>query len=185
MALFAARSKMRRWPTAAVSCLAAVMLALALVEYRSSRDIDAALADQSVILADLQQQVASARMSKLAEEAGERPEFYIAGDTVPIAGATLQNILTQIVEERGGALSQVEFIPTVENTARRATLKLSFFAKLENVQNILFDIESRQPLMLISSLSLQAESTGRSLEHSGDMLRAVMAVDGYLRPEGG
>nr|WP_040325724.1 type II secretion system protein GspM [Aurantimonas manganoxydans] len=175
---------MRWWARAAVGCLAPGMLILALNEYRLSQDIATETADKSNILADLRHRVASAPMSAPAGASEDRPGFYIAGDTVPIAEATLQNILTRIVEDHGGAVSQVEFLTQQEDTDRRATLRLSFLAKLENVQDILYDIESRQPLMLISSLSLRGSSTDGDVPDGEDMLRTVVAVEGYLSPEG-
>ena len=180
----AASPRARRSATIAAGFVAAVMLVLTVKEYRAAQEIDTVLAAQSRILVDLRHKTAAAGKSDSGERSDDRPEFYIAGDTVPIAGATLQDIVTRIVEDHGAAVSQVEFLPLEEDGNRRAALRLSFLAKSENVQKILFDIESRQPLMLVSTLSLRASSIDGTSPDGEDELRTVMTVEGYLSPEG-
>ena len=180
----AASPRSRRSANAAVGFVAAVMLVLTVKQYWASQEIDTVLAAQSRTLADLRDKAAAAGMSHSGEKSDDRPAFYIAGDTVAIAGAALQNIVTRIVEDHGAAVSQVEFLPLEEDGNRRAALRLSFLAKSEHVQKILFDIESRQPLMLVSTLSLRASSIDATSADGEDMLRTVMTVESYLSPEG-
>ena len=115
--------------------------------------------------------------------------LYFEGETANLAAAALQNRLKQIVEGAGGALVSSQLLPTHDqsgNSTVNVSLRLS--CSTEELQEILYKIESARPLLFIDTLSVRSQQRRRSVtgrrgqppEVARD-LSVRVDVYGYLR----
>jgi hypothetical protein len=106
---------------------------------------------------------------------------YLPGETGPIAGAVLQRIVTDTVQEAGGRLTESEIVRSDAGDADpgRVDLRASFDADIVALQRILFRLETGLPILMVQALSAQSGETFGTLDNEQPVLRVVMQVEGH------
>ena len=117
------------------------------------------------------------------EDGAAPPAVYYPGETAPIAAALVQRTVDSIIDDAGGRLIESQLLPITEADpdGHRIDLRTSFDATIDSLQSILFEIETRRPIMLIRSLSVRSFVTvGRNDADEDDpMLQVSLVVAGF------
>jgi len=161
--------------------LAVLAAAIAFVATETIGDLDAAVAEKSVLLADLRARALP------AGRAGAGPVVpleaaYLAGETEAVAANLLQEKVTRAVEEAGGTPASVGVTEILDGVggSRRIGIEITFAAGIDAIQAALFALETGVPYVFTDALTLAAETAAQS---GGDpQLRATLRVSGYWRP---
>lgn len=120
------------------------------------------------------------------EEGVAPPAVYYPGATAPIAAALVQRTVDSIIDDAGGRLIESQLLPITEADpdGHRIDLRTSFEATIDSLQSILFEIETRRPIMLVRSLSARSfVAVGRNDADEDDpMLQVSLVVAGFWEP---
>ena len=113
---------------------------------------------------------------------------YLQGPSDALAAAELQDRVKSVIEGAGGELRSTQILPagTVEGIAviRRAALRVQFDATIENLAEILYELESGEPYLLIDQLSVRDQRTRRRNEAETEApLYISFELSGYLHAE--
>ena len=106
---------------------------------------------------------------------------YLPGATAAIAGAALQRIVADTVEEAGGRLAESEIarIDASEGDPGRVDLRVSFDSDIVGLQRILFKLETGAPIMILHSLNVRSADVVGEAGSQQPVLRVVLLVGGY------
>ena len=108
---------------------------------------------------------------------------FVAGQTVAIAGANLQDQVVSAVRQAGGTVTSSQ----IENRAAPPEggavppplmLTVTFELGILPLQAMLYALESGTPALFVDRVSVDAPEGGR-----GDVLRVSMTVSGFWRGE--
>ena len=95
---------------------------------------------------------------RLLERTSPIARLLLPGDTAALAGAGLQGVLTSLVEEAAGVVSQSQVLPTKNaEPFVQVGARVDFTVSMAGLREILHKVESHEPIMLIDRLSLAAE----------------------------
>lgn len=137
---------------------------------------------QSVLLRSLQDRLSEFEPEPGAGDAAADTESaFLPGETPAIAGAALQRIVADAVENVGGRVVESEVVrgETAEAEPGRIDLRVSFDAEIVSLQRLLFEIETGVPILIVRSLTVQSGGPGEVAETESPPLRVVMLVGGY------
>lgn len=88
-------------------------------------------------------------------------KYYLKGATPALAGADLQDVVRQIIEANSGRLLSSQLLPHKDDGAiRTLNAKLQISANIQNLRQILYGIESREPFLFIENLQIRAQVPG-------------------------
>lgn len=176
---------------AALMVLAAV---LAVVYGLIAAPIISAYANTNRSIADLRQlldrytRIAEARPqleSRMDELAANPPgdEDFLTGASDAITAAELQRVITRIVRHAEGRLISAQVLdPVVEEGLKKIALSVQFDGDIKALQQILFTIESDNPVLFIEELDVRSNRTRRirNQEAAGPVtLRTRLDLYGY------
>ncbi|TCT06505.1 type II secretion system (T2SS) protein M subtype b [Tepidamorphus gemmatus] len=117
---------------------------------------------------------------------GAPAAVYFPGATAPIAAAAVQRTVDGIIDAAGGRLIESQLLPIAEADpdGHRIDLRTSFEATIESLQAILFEIETRRPIMLVRSLSVRSfVAAGRNDADVDDpVLQVSLVVAAFWEP---
>ena len=173
--------------TAALLLIAAMAGVLWGFDRIQDREIAALGAEQQRLTALLlavrgQKQLAQARQQ--LEALGEDRESLLPGDTPILAGAALQNRLTEAIESDGGRVESMLLLPTEPEAAlERISVRFVAVMDMTQLQRLLFALETGQPLLFVEgfqSETLARRGAAGGEEQSRPMLRVTLTVSGYL-----
>jgi general secretion pathway protein M len=131
-------------------------------------------------------QALSVRLAALnagsSEARADTANVFLPGETEALAGAALQRLVATTVENAGGHLEESEISrpegPDEEPTA--VSLRVSFDADIVGLQQIIFELETGAPILMLDTLTIEAKEAASA--ESGDespTLSIVMLVRGY------
>lgn len=165
----------------AVAGLAGLVLAVVIAVVVGSGLIagrDAEVVEKSETLADLRARALPARAGRSAVPAAEA---YLGGETEAIAGNRLQERLTGAVEAAGGTPVSVGLTEVTDGIggARRIGAEITFQAKNDGLQAVLFTLETGAPYVFVDGLVVQPEVSGRT--EDDPPLRVTLTAAAYWR----
>ncbi len=111
---------------------------------------------------------------------------YLEGKTPPLASAELQKQMGEIIRQAGGKVTSTQVLTTKpEGPFTRVAVRVRFSANTPALQEILYGIESNQPLLLIEKLSIRSTRGRRRSSRTRqivpvDKLNVNMQVVGYM-----
>lgn len=145
------------------------------------------IAVQTSQIAHLDRRLASLEADGAPQAGGAAPAaVYYPGATSPIAAASVQRTVDSIIDEAGGRLIESQLLPITEADpdGHRIDLRTSFEATIDSLQAILFEIETRRPIMLVRSLSVRSfVAAGRNDADEDDpLLQVSLVVAGFWEP---
>ena len=112
---------------------------------------------------------------------------YIPESSDSLAGAALQDHVRNIVERAGGELHSSQILPVesvnLEFSVRRVALKLMLLVEVGGLQNLIYDLETAQPFVLIRELTVISGPEARHRSDPGPkpMLEVRLQVYGFMR----
>ena len=150
--------------------------------------ISTTVENQSVLLAGIRERLR--RIQADPQTRSSLPEgarTHLPGETPAIAGAALQSLVTDAVQNDGGRIVETEFAPVepTEEEPGRVDLRVAFDADIMTLQKILFQLESGLPVLLLRSLSVQSPGVAAEAGDTNPTLRVNLVVSGYLEVSGG
>jgi general secretion pathway protein M len=107
-----------------------------------------------------------------AERAGRAASAsaaYLAGEGDQIKSATLQTLLANIAAENGLRLTSTRALNPIErNDLRLIGVRVQFTASIEQLREILYAVESKQPFLFVEGLQVHTVSAmAHDPEHAG------------------
>lgn len=146
-----------------------------------------AIRSQTVLLDGIRQRLTALQASpRSTGSATEQASIYLPGATASIAGAALQRIVADAIGSAGGRLVESEFArgePSEEEPGR-VDLRVAFDAEIVTLQQILFQLESGTPVLLLHTLSIQSSGAAEAAEGASPPLRVTLLVGGFWEAEG-
>jgi general secretion pathway protein M len=117
---------------------------------------------------------------------------YLEGPSDPLALAQLQDLVKGVVEAAGGELRSTQTLPAravdVSPGTRRATLRVQMVVAIDGLAEILYDLESGQPYVLIDELAVRSQRTRRRLgdmPETAPLLGISLELSGFVRAPSG
>ena len=114
--------------------------------------------------------------------------LLLAGATTGIAGAKLQELLLKHVLQNGGVVRLVQVLPPVlENELVRIPVSLNLVTDTKGLRDIIFDLETNEPLLFVEDLVINRQVSLRSgrdgtVQREGRLkLLVSMKVIGYVK----
>jgi len=107
---------------------------------------------------------------------------YLPGETPAITGAALQRLVVDAIEAAGGRLTESEISASpaaAEEEPGRVDLRVSFDTEIVALQRILYELESRLPILFVRGLNVRSAESGEIGPEVSPPLRVVLAVGGY------
>jgi general secretion pathway protein M len=121
-------------------------------------------------------------LPRLKEEAKEWDEqaqnsnLLLTGASDPIAAASLQSTLKDLIEQGGGKLTTAQTLAAeTENKFRRVGVRVAFSADLALLTAVLLGIETARPVLTVNNL--EVHTAGDSAD--GETLEIAMDVYGF------
>jgi general secretion pathway protein M len=140
---------------AAAAALAVLLLPILLLH----RHYDVAIASYAERLETYRRVAAQApeyRKALDALRAKDASRFYLKNTASNLAGAELQELVRAAIESNGGRITTSQS-PAAKDDGRyhQIGLSIQFFANTQNLQKILYALETQAPYVVIESLSLR------------------------------
>jgi general secretion pathway protein M len=139
------------------------------------------LAQQRSLLAD--------RLAEQEERAASAAG-YLTGPSDALAAAQLQDRVKSVVEGAGGELRSTQILPAEQLEGdlgfRRATLRVHFVVTIEGLEETLYELEARQPYLIIDDVTVRQERVRRRRRDDPErepILDVSLELFGYLREE--
>ena len=111
-------------------------------------------------------------------------KLLLSGSKTGIAGANLQKLILDYVSRNGGHVSRVLVLPPVtDRDLVEVSISLNITGNTKGLRDIVFDIETSEPLLFIEELVVRPERIGGDGgQYDGALtLNASMKIVGYLR----
>lgn len=170
-------------------CVLAPAAALSPV-WLSYRSNDARIQDLRMRQTQLER-IASRRESlesEIKRLSSEQPSdrFYLENTTPALAAAELQALISKVVANAKGTVVSTQPLPiNTEKLLPRVRLRVKITGKIETLRNVIHQLESGTPYLLIDELSVtsQASRINRVSKVSlNKPLNVVFTLSGYMRP---
>jgi len=165
----------------------AFMLLAAVMPYRHLGEVEQTLEQNQQELLGLRNQISQEgelrkeNMSLAAvDESASR--LLLEGETIGIAGANLQKLLSGLVAEHGGAASSIQILPPKDDgNLVRISMSLSISVNIDGLRDILHALETGAPLLFIDDLAVRSDmdSFAAADVHFMGPLDVTLQVSGY------
>ena len=134
---------------------------------------------QAAMLANLQSRIAGIEPEEAGTAEADSASIFLPGETPAIAGAALQRTIADTIRAAGGTLIEAEFarVEASDEDPGRVDLRISFDAEINSLQQVLLQLESGLPILLVRSVDVQ--SATEATEAMSPPLRVAMLVGGY------
>lgn len=138
------------------------------------------IGDQSETLAGLKTRLAALKSGAAGDQA-RMASVYLPGQTPAIAGAALQELVAAAVDRVGGRIAESEIIrsQTPEQDKGTVSLRASFETDIVGLQQLLFELETGAPILMVRSLSVSAPTAIDTPPDQSPTLNVMMTVSGY------
>ena len=112
--------------------------------------------------------------------------YYVDAADASLGGITLQRLVEQLVGEAGGTMTSIQILPPFQQgVLTRVGVRLRLQITSAMLQQILYGIESHEPLLFVDKLnirSLQRRSRGRqNSQDQATQLNINLDVMAYIR----
>lgn len=88
---------------------------------------------------------------------GQSATLLLEGETIGIAGATLQRLIADLVVAHNGTASSLQILPpATEDDFVRISLSLSLSTDIDGLQGFIHALETGQPLMFIDDIRIRS-----------------------------
>jgi general secretion pathway protein M len=121
----------------------------------------------------------------------EQDVFYLDAANPSLGGIALQRRIEELMAVSGGTLTSIQIMPAQqEASATRITVRLRFNGSTEELQKLLYGIESNQPALFVGTTSIRAlrrpvrRTPGRQqvqVQRAQSDLNVNLDVHGYIR----
>jgi len=116
-------------------------------------------------------------------------EGLLRGDSTAIAGASLQELLKQGVQDSGGRLESTQILPgQIEGPMERIAIRARFSGDIEALRKILYSFEYSDAMLFIDAIEISAHSVRRrnkAGKSKRPTLKVSLEVSGFRRTGGG
>jgi Type II secretion system (T2SS), protein M subtype b len=120
-----------------------------------------------------------ARLREL-EQSGNLEEALLAGSTPAVAAAQLQGDLSSLVAAMGGEVVTVQILEAEETPPFvRVGLRLTMTGDTATMRDLLYAIETRNPVLIVSGMNLAASEPEAADTAADPELNASFEVYGY------
>jgi general secretion pathway protein M len=139
----------------------AVLGAAAAAPYIQLARIDSEFAAQEAELTKLRRNHADEASLRAENEnlisSGQSATLLLEGETIGIAGATLQRLIADLVVAHNGTASSLQVLPpATEDDLVRISLSLSLSVGIDGLQGFLHALETGQPLIFIDDIRVRS-----------------------------
>jgi Tfp pilus assembly protein PilO len=121
------------------------------------------------------------------EEQRRSQGHFLTGGTDALAAAGLQDQVQGLIIEKGGTLQSIQPMPGVaEQGFTRITLRLQMAGTTETLFDVLYALESGNPILFIDHIEIQSRDslrTGSDADSATGRLRVAVDLSGYLPQE--
>ena len=127
----------------------------------------------------------SARLDEEKDQAAAVAGYLEGSDA--LAAAQLQDRVKGVVEAAGGELRSTQILPAEAVDAspgtRRATLRVQMVVAIDGLAEILYDLESGQPYVLIDELAVRSQRERRwgGVPEAPTLLDVSLQLSGFVR----
>jgi general secretion pathway protein M len=167
-----------RFPAIAVVCYLAIVGASALLVCSSFFDIYdrySAFAAAGELLARMEQHKSA--LGAAAADTSPAGSPFLEGRTLTIAGAALQQRLTNAVAKLGGNVQSLQVdLHGAQSVDGTVSLIASFEIDQPALQGLLYELESGKPFLFIDQLVVQTPNTGAPAQEA--RLRVLLTLSG-------
>jgi Type II secretion system (T2SS), protein M subtype b len=117
------------------------------------------------------------------EGSGSLQEALLAGSTPAVAAAQLQGDLSALAAAMGGEIVAIQILePEEAPPFVRIGLRLTMTGDIATMRDFLYAIETRNPVLIVSSMNLVAASSEAADVAADPELNASFEVYGYAPP---
>jgi len=91
-------------------------------------------------------------------KAKETKKYFLKGATPGLAGADLQDVVKALIESNNARVFSAQLLPHKDDTGYRlvaATISMS--STIQNLRQVLYAIESREPYLTIDNISIRSQ----------------------------
>jgi len=136
--------------------------------------------DQAATLDSLKTRLVALTVGQGAAE-GATASVFLPGATPAIAGAALQRIVADTVEGAGGQIEESEISRSGSEPEEPGAinLRVSFNADLPALQRVIFELETRAPILAMEGISIEANEAAAAGEGTSPTLNVVLLVRGH------
>ena len=119
----------------------------------------------------------------------ESEEGLLEGESQAIAGANLQALFKQIVQNAGGRLESTQILPgSASGVIDWIGIRAQFSGDIETLQQVLHDIEFNKPILFVDKIEIRTKRIRRSRRNTApteqaQILSVSLEVSGYRRNE--
>ena len=123
----------------------------------------------------LKQQLADMETRNISQE------DLLSGDSSAIAGANLQELVSQRIKNFSGQLESTRIVSIAdENSLQRITIQSQFNSDLQALQRILYSVEFEKPLLYIDKINIRAQQKNQlHRQQRQDLLNVTIDISGY------
>lgn len=146
--------------------------------------VDESNRSQEEMLSSLQARLAALRAGNGTTQV-ETASVFLPGETPAIAGASLQRLVADTVEGAGGTLEESELARAEGQEEEGAepgavNLRVTFSANIESLQRIIFDLETRAPILMLEGLTIESrDAAAAEAAQTSPALNVTLLVRGY------
>ena len=129
---------------------------------------------------------AKAQLQRLAV-AEKRHGYYLENNRPTLAAAELQRRVKQTVENQGGSIVSSQILGEQEEGGlHRVVLRVNLRMDLPTFERILYDLESKAPVLELNNISISARPSGSTAKWRGSAGQQVLDVSldvmGFRKP---
>jgi hypothetical protein len=140
---------------ALLALLAALLLPFVLLHRHYDQAIDA-LESRIEIYRRVAAQAPELKQALDAMRQRDGRRFFLHNTAPNLAGAELQDLVRGAIENNGGRITTIQTAqPREEGRFRQIGVSVQFFATTQNLQKILFNLETQTPYALVDSITVR------------------------------
>jgi hypothetical protein len=140
---------------ALLAALAALLLPFVLLHRHYDRAIDA-LESRIEIYRRVAAQAPELRKALDAMRLRDGHRFFLRNTAPNLAGAELQDLVRGAIENNGGRITTIQTAqPREDGGFRQIGVSVQFFATTQNLQKILYNLETQTPYALVDSITVR------------------------------
>jgi hypothetical protein len=140
---------------ALLAALAALLLPFVLLHRHYDRAIDA-LESRIEIYRRVAAQAPELKRALDAMRLRDGHRFFLRNTAPNLAGAELQDLVRGAIENNGGRITTIQTAqPREEGGFRQIGVSVQLFATTENLQKILYNLETQTPYALVDSITVR------------------------------
>jgi hypothetical protein len=167
----------------AIAALAAILFFPAIAARQLDTQTKAITAETDGLQATLIRRENLLAEQRLLERTADETQMAIEADSAGLAGPILQNWARSIIEGIGAEVRSTQILQANDvGDFNEIRVNFTFVAKIEEIRDILYELETHVPVMLVATLSIIRETDALDADIN-QPLDVDMLVVGYRRNE--